>query len=60
MPVYPDTVYHHFVVIIVFSFPVDTPRKQAQKQVTQMRSELAVGDEITTIGGITGVVRYQK
>ena len=43
------------VIIVAFYFLLIRPEGK-RKQVTQMRSELAVGDEITTIGGITGVV----
>lgn len=32
------------------------PENKKRKAVEKMRSELAVGDEITTIGGITGTV----
>jgi preprotein translocase subunit YajC len=44
------------VIIVAFYFLLIRPESKRKKQVTQMRSELAVGDEITTIGGITGVV----
>lgn len=46
-----------FVVIIVaFYFLLIRPENKRKKQVTEMRNELAVGDEITTIGGIVGVI----
>ena len=46
-----------FVVIIVaFYFLLIRPENKRKKQVTEMRNELAVGDEVTTIGGITGTV----
>ena len=32
------------------------PEKKKQKKVEEMRSNLRVGDEIVTIGGITGVI----
>ncbi len=47
-------------VVVVFYFFVVRPQKKQEKQMAQMMSELAVGDEITTIGGIIGrVVRIK-
>ena len=44
------------VVIAVFYFLVIRPQKKQEKQQNELRNSLQVGDEITTIGGIVGVV----
>lgn len=44
------------IVIIVFYFFLYRPQKKQEKQITAMRSELQVGDEITTTGGIIGKI----
>ena len=46
-----------FVILIaVFYFLLIRPENKKKKAAAKMRSELAVGDEITTIGGICGRV----
>ena len=46
-----------FVVLIaVFYFLLIRPENKKKKAAAKMRSELAVGDEITTIGGIVGTI----
>ncbi len=46
-----------FVVIIVaFYFMLIRPENKRKKQVNQMRSELGVGDEVVTIGGVVGTI----
>ena len=44
------------VLIVVFYFFLIRPQRKQQKKEQQMRNSLRVGDEITTIGGITGRV----
>ena len=44
------------VVFIIFYFFFIRPQKKQEKEQTQMRNSLRVGDEITTIGGIIGKV----
>lgn len=44
------------VVIIVFYFFGMRPQKKQEQAMTQMRDNLRVGDEITTIGGIIGKI----
>ena len=44
------------VVVIVFYFLVIRPQKKQEKQQNELRNSLSVGDEVTTIGGIVGVV----
>ena len=43
-------------MIAVFYFLLIRPENKKKKAAAKMRSELAVGDEITTIGGIVGRV----
>ncbi len=42
--------------IAIFYFIAIRPQKKQQKQIDEMRSNLQVGDEITTIGGIIGKI----
>lgn len=44
------------VLIAVFYFFMYRPQKKQEKETAQMRNNLQVGDEITTIGGIIGRV----
>ena len=44
------------VVVAVFYFAGIRPQKKQEKQVNEMRNNLQVGDEVTTIGGIIGKV----
>ena len=44
------------VVAVVFYFFIIRPQKKQEKEATDMRNNLSVGDEITTIGGIIGKV----
>ncbi len=43
-------------VVVVFYFFGIRPQKKQEKEVANMRNNLQVGDEITTIGGIIGKV----
>ena len=43
-------------MVAVFYFLMIRPENKRKKEAEQMRSSLKVGDKITTIGGITGVV----
>jgi preprotein translocase subunit YajC len=46
-----------FVVLIaVFYFFLIRPENKKKKKLAQMRNELQVGDEITTIGGMIGKI----
>ena len=42
------------VVFVVFYFFGIRPQKKQEKEANNMRNSLAIGDEITTIGGILG------
>ncbi len=48
-------------VVVVFYFFIHRPQKKQEKQAAEMMNSLAVGDEITTIGGIVGrIVRIKE
>lgn len=44
------------VVLVFFYFFMIRPQKKREKEEADMRNALAVGDEVTTIGGIIGKV----
>ena len=44
------------LVIVVFYFFMIRPQKKKEKEAKQLRDNLQIGDEVTTIGGITGIV----
>lgn len=44
------------LVIIVFYFFLIRPQKKQEKEATNMRNSLQVGDEVVTIGGIVGQI----
>ena len=44
------------LVFVVFYFFMIRPQKKQEKKDAEMRDALAVGDEVTTIGGIIGKV----
>jgi len=44
------------VVVVVFYFFGIRPQKEQEQAMSQMRDNLQVGDEITTIGGIIGKI----
>ena len=48
------------VMIAVFYFLMIRPENKRKKEAEQMRSDMKVGDEITTIGGICGKVVQVK
>ena len=43
-------------LIAVFYFLMYRPQKKQEKEAQEMKNNLAVGDEITTIGGIIGEI----
>jgi len=55
-----STVLPFGVLIVVFYFLLIRPENKKKKALSQMRKELSVGDEITTIGGIVGTVCHIK
>ena len=44
------------VLFVAMYFLMIRPQKKQEKQVSDMRNNLQVGDEITTIGGIIGKI----
>lgn len=48
------------ILIIVFYFLLIRPENKKKKALNDMRSALAVGDEVTTIGGIVGKIVHIK
>lgn len=44
------------LMVAIFYFLLIRPENKRKKQMAKMRSELAVGDVITTIGGIVGTI----
>ena len=44
------------LIVVLMYFVTIRPQRKQQKKEQQMRNSLRVGDEITTIGGITGRV----
>lgn len=51
-----STVIMLVVMIAIFYFMLIRPENKRKKEAEQMRSAMKVGDEVTTIGGITGKV----
>ncbi len=44
------------ILVVAFYFVLIRPQSKKQKEEEQMRKDLEIGDEITTIGGIVGRV----
>ena len=44
------------ILLVVFYFFMIRPQKKQEKETNEMRNNLQVGDEITTIGGIIGKI----
>jgi len=44
------------LVLVVMYFLIIRPQKKKDKQMQEMRSNVEIGDSITTIGGIVGIV----
>jgi preprotein translocase subunit YajC len=44
------------VLVAIFYFMLIRPESKRKKQQSEMRNSLAVGDEITTIGGIVATI----
>ena len=48
------------LIIVVMYFMIIRPQKKKDKQLQDMRSNIEIGDTITTIGGIVGIVTSMK
>lgn len=44
------------LMVVVFYFFAIRPQKKKEKEAKEMRDNLQIGDEVTTIGGITGII----
>ncbi len=55
-----STIIMLVAMIAIFYFMMIRPENKRKKEAEQMRSELRVGDEIVTIGGICGKVVHVK
>ena len=51
-----STVLMFAVMIGIFYFLLFRPENKKKKAMAQMRESLSVGDQITTIGGIVGII----
>lgn len=56
MTKYGSTIILIVAMIAIFYFFMYRPQKKQEKEAAEMKNSLAVGDEITTIGGIIGEV----
>lgn len=48
------------LIILVLWFFIIRPQRKKDKETAKMRSELQIGDEIVTIGGIIGIIVSMK
>ena len=44
------------IMLAIFYFMMIRPENKKKKELEKMRSELTVGDQVTTIGGIIGTI----
>lgn len=44
------------LMVVVMYFLLLRPQKKKEKEQTQMRKNLQIGDEVTTVGGVIGIV----
>lgn len=44
------------LILVVFYFILIRPQKKKEKETEEMRKAVQIGDEITTIGGIIGII----
>lgn len=44
------------LLLVLMYFLFMRPQKKKEKETTQMRKNLQIGDEVTTIGGIVGII----
>ena len=48
------------LLIVAFYFFLIRPQRKQEEETQKMRNSIEIGDQITTIGGITGIVRQIK
>lgn len=51
-----STILIMVLMVVVFYFVLIRPQKKREKQTSQMRSSIEIGDGVTTVGGIIGRV----
>lgn len=54
-----DSIFSILIIVVMFValyFFMIRPQKKQEKEINNMRNNLQVGDEITTIGGIIGKI----
>lgn len=56
MSEYTTTILYLVIICIIFYFLLIRPEKKKKKQLQDMRETLTIGNGITTIGGMVGVV----
>ena len=44
------------IIMLVLMFAIIRPENKKKKKTEEMRNSLSIGDEITTIGGLTGKI----
>lgn len=54
------TILPFVLMIVVFYFFLIRPQKKQERETANMRNNLQVGDEVTTIGGIVGRITHIK
>ncbi len=54
------TIIPFILIAVAFYFLLIRPQKKQEKEAQAMRNSIDIGDTITTIGGITGIVRQVK
>ena len=55
-----STILMILVMVFIFYYFLIRPENKKKKELAKMRSELQVGDEIVTIGGIIGIIVSMK
>ena len=55
-----STIVMVVVLIAIFYFLLIRPENKKKKEAQNLRDSLAVGDEVTTIGGIVGTICHVK
>ena len=55
-----STIIMVVALIAIFYFLLIRPENKKKKEAQQLRDSLAVGDEVTTIGGIVGTICHVK
>lgn len=48
------------LIIVVMYFMIIRPQKKKDKEMQEMRSNIEIGDTVTTIGGVVGIVTAMK